>query len=91
MVALTYHAPTTLDEAVSLLSNATLPAKVMSGGTDLIIQMQRMIDSERLIVDVKKIPELTTASLSAEGLTLGPLCAVLNSPAGTILSSAFQD
>ena len=75
MVALTYHAPTTLDEAVSLLSNATLPAKVMSGGTDLIIQMQRMIDSERMIVDVKKIPELATASLSAEGLTLGPaLC-----------------
>ena len=36
MVAVTYHAPTSLDEAVALLSSE-LPAKVLAGGTDLII------------------------------------------------------
>jgi len=75
MAALTYHAPTTLDEAISLIANASLPAKVMSGGTDLIIQMQRMLQTDRLIVDVKKIPEMTAATLDEGGLKLGPaLC-----------------
>ena len=56
MVALTYHAPDSLEEAVQLLSTARQPVKVLSGGTDLIIQMQDLTQDERLVVDVKKIP-----------------------------------
>ena len=41
MAALTYHAPDSIDAAIALLADASSPPKVMSGGTDLIIQMQR--------------------------------------------------
>ena len=75
MVAVTYHAPTSLDEAVALLSSSELPANVLAGGTDLIIQMQKLVTEQRLIVDLKKIDGMQSATLSDEGLILGPsLC-----------------
>ena len=72
MVALTYHAPDSLEEAVQLLSTARQPVKVLSGGTDLIIQMQGLTQDERLVVDVKKIPGMRAADWSDDHLRLGP-------------------
>ena len=72
MVALTYHAPESLEEAVQLLSAARQPVKVLSGGTDLIIQMQGLIQDERLVVDVKKIPSMRAAEWTDDHLILGP-------------------
>ena len=72
MVALTYHAPNSIEEAVELLSSARQPVKVLSGGTDLIIQMQSLIQEERLVVDVKKIPGMRAADWTEDHLRLGP-------------------
>ena len=66
MVAVTYHAPTSLDEAVALLSSSELPAKVLAGGTDLIIQMQKLVTEQRLIVDLKKIDGMQLAHAGAD-------------------------
>ena len=75
MVAVTYHAPTSVDEAVALLASSDLPSKVMAGGTDLIIQMQKLVGDARLIVDLKKIEGMQTVSIDADALRLGPsLC-----------------
>ena len=71
MVSVVYEAPESVEGAIDLLANATVTAKVLAGGTDLIIQMQS-VNEERLIVDVKKIPGMMDASLSDEGLDLGP-------------------
>jgi len=52
-----------------------LPSKVMAGGTDLIIQMQKLVGDARLIVDLKKIEGMQTVSIDADALRLGPsLC-----------------
>lgn len=72
MAALTYHAPNSIDDAIKILADASLPPKVLSGGTDLIIQMQRPKAPESLVVDVKKIPGMRDAEWSEDGLTLGP-------------------
>jgi len=75
MVAVTYHAPTSVDEAVALLASSDLPSKVMAGGTDLIIQMQKLVGDARLIVDLKKIEGMQTVSIDSDALRLGPsLC-----------------
>ncbi len=72
MAALTYHAPNSIDDAIKILADASLAPKVLSGGTDLIIQMQRPKAPEALVVDVKKIPGMRDAEWSEDGLTLGP-------------------
>jgi carbon-monoxide dehydrogenase medium subunit len=61
-----------MDRAISLLANAEIPAKILAGGTDLIIQTNGSRDESRLLVDVKKIAGMLDANLSADGLDLGP-------------------
>lgn len=56
MTNLSYAAPTSVDAAVKLLAGASGLAKVLSGGTDLLIQMRAGRYKPELIVDTKKIP-----------------------------------
>ena len=72
MVSVVYEAPDTIEAAVSLLANASTPAMVLAGGTDLIIQTNASKDQERLFVDVKKISGMCEAVLTDSGLELGP-------------------
>jgi carbon-monoxide dehydrogenase medium subunit len=62
----------TVDEAVSLLAARGERAKVLTGGTDLIVQLQEGLREADLVVDVKKIPELMELAFNpAKGLRLG--------------------
>lgn len=56
MSNLSYAAPTSVDDAVKLLAGASGLAKVMSGGTDLLVQLRVGRVKPDLIVDTKKIP-----------------------------------
>ncbi len=56
MSNLSYAAPTSVDDAVKLLAGASGLAKVMSGGTDLLVQLRVGRLKPDLIVDTKKIP-----------------------------------
>ena len=66
-----YEAPTTLVDAISLLSKHGEAARGMAGGTDLIDQVRTGQRAPDVIVDLKKIPELNILELSPEGLRLG--------------------
>ena len=80
MKPLQFSAPTSLDEAFSLLSGAGDGAGVLSGGTDLIIQYREGHRALGQMVDIKKIPELNVLEFDpASGLRLGAAvsCAVL--------------
>src|SRR4030095_16730143 len=52
-----YEAPESIDGAVALLVEATGEARVLAGGTDLLVQMRADVVDPELIVDIKKIPE----------------------------------
>jgi len=67
-----YAAPTTLKEAASLLASANGTARILAGGTDILVQLREGLRDADLVVDVKKIPELMELSYSpANGLRLG--------------------
>ncbi|MBV8457520.1 MAG: FAD binding domain-containing protein, partial [Acetobacteraceae bacterium] len=55
MPRLNYESPGTTEEAVALLSNASGLAKVLSGGTDLLVQLRSGRAKPDLIVDTKRI------------------------------------
>ena len=54
-----YAAPKTTDAAVALLAEANGRAKILAGGTDLLIGMRAGTVEPELLVDIKAIPELT--------------------------------
>jgi carbon-monoxide dehydrogenase medium subunit len=73
MVVIDYEAPQSLGEAVKLLSECTdKPARVLAGGTDLLVQLRSQVGGPQLIVDLKKIPGMMDAVLDENGLSLGP-------------------
>ena len=53
-----YMAPKTIDEAVGILAGASGLAKVLAGGTDLLVQLRSGRMRPDLIVDTKRIPGL---------------------------------
>lgn len=67
-----YAAPTSLAEATRLLAGAGGKARILAGGTDIIVQLREGLRDADLVVDVKRIPELAELSFSpAKGLRLG--------------------
>ncbi|WP_254512129.1 FAD binding domain-containing protein [Anatilimnocola floriformis] len=67
-----YAAPTSLAEATKLLQESSGSVKILSGGTDIIVQLREGAREADLVVDVKKLPELQELNFSAtHGLRLG--------------------
>jgi len=58
MPDLRYAAPESLDSAITLLAAANGRARVLAGGTDLIVQMNSDLVEPELLVDIKGIPEV---------------------------------
>ncbi|HZK91830.1 MAG TPA: xanthine dehydrogenase family protein subunit M [Stellaceae bacterium] len=56
MPRVNYAAPSSVDEAVKVLAGASGLTKVMSGGTDLLVQLRSGRLKPDLIVDTKRIP-----------------------------------
>ena len=71
MQRLNYAAPKTVNEAVALLAGASGPAKLMSGGTDLLVQLRSGRLKPELIVDLKHIPGLIGIREEAGGFVIG--------------------
>lgn len=79
-----YFSCVTLDEACSLLSKYQGEAKVLAGGTDLLIKMKHKRVVPRYLVNIKRVPDLSYISHDeGEGLRIGALTtiqAIRNSP-----------
>ena len=71
MTTTSYVVPRSLDEAVGLLKSSNGTARVLAGGTDLLVQMKTGAQRPGLILDVKRIPELMRVTLDDSGLLLG--------------------
>ena len=67
-----YVAPTTVREAVKALAEKGKEARVLAGGTDLILEMRVGKREPQRVVDIKNIPELNELSFSPrKGLVIG--------------------
>jgi len=67
MTDIRYLAPRTLDEAINAFAAAGSAARIMAGGTDLLVQMRSGSVRPGLIVDVKKIAEMAAIEETADG------------------------
>jgi len=71
MPSLSFAAPTSVDEAVKILAGASGMAKVLAGGTDLLVQLRSGRTRPELIVDTKRIPELIGIREESDRFVIG--------------------
>lgn len=67
MTNIQYLAPRTLDEAIGAFAAAGSAARILAGGTDLLVQMRSGAVRPGLIIDIKKIAEMTSIEETADG------------------------
>ncbi|MFC1910548.1 FAD binding domain-containing protein [Chloroflexota bacterium] len=79
-----YFAPATQEEAIKLLSKYDGKAKVIAGGTDLVVRMKNKFIKPEYVIDLENISGLDSIKYNAkQGMTIGALTkvsAVENSP-----------
>ena len=72
MESFEFVTPKSIDEAVKILASNGDNARMIAGGTDILVQMRVGRQTPSVVVDVKSIPELNVVSYDAsKGLTLG--------------------
>ncbi len=72
-----YLEPATIEEAVSLLTKYNGRAKVIAGGTDLLVQMRQKVIRPDYVVDIINIPGLDYINYDKEkGLRIGALTTI---------------
>ena len=70
MLETRYEAPLTVQEAVTLL-DTDAEARVLAGGTDLLVQLRTGRPAPSAFVDIKRIPEMGRLEINEEGLSCG--------------------
>ena len=67
-----YAAPSSVDDAVSILAENGDDARILAGGTDIIAQLKENRRRLKFVVDIKKIPEANELRYDASsGLHMG--------------------
>ncbi len=83
MHAFDYARPASVTEAVALLAEHGAAARVLAGGTDLVIRLRDGTLTPSLVVDVKRIPELRPRIDLVDG--------ILSISAGTTMTDVAGD
>ncbi len=68
-----YFAPSTLEEALDLLSKFGKDAKVLAGGTDLIVKMKMRVYEPKYIINIKRIKGLNYIEEDKKEVRIGAL------------------
>ena len=66
-----FEAPTTVDAAVALLSEGGGGARVLAGGTDLLVQMRSGLVEPSMVVDIKHLSETLEIVAENGGFRIG--------------------
>ena len=68
-----YYAPTTVEQTVKLLENATCNTHVIAGGTDLIVQINKKVIRPETVINLKKVDELNYVKEENGVIKIGPM------------------
>jgi len=79
MQSFDYIAPKSADEVIKLLAGKNGDARILCGGTDLLVQLREGRRKAKLVIDIKNIPELTQITFDPKnGLRIGAAAASHN-------------
>ena len=68
-----YFTPTSLETALQILAQYREQARIIAGGTDLLIELERKVRTPHVLIDITRIPGLDEITSSDRQIHLGPL------------------
>lgn len=71
MTAIQFEAPSSVEDAVAILAKANGDARVLAGGTDLLVQLRAGMVRPGVVVDVKNIAEMRRIEKTGDGYVVG--------------------
>ena len=66
-----YHAPKTKAEVLDLIADIGDKAKILAGGTDLVIMLKEKMIAPEHVIDVAEIKELSGINFTSDGVEIG--------------------
>ena len=82
----TYFSPSSLDKALRLLAEHGAEARIVAGGTDLLVELRRGVGRTPVLIDVTRIGNLDRVWLDDEGMIhVGPMVTHNQAVASTLL------
>ncbi|AEV28071.1 aerobic-type carbon monoxide dehydrogenase, middle subunit CoxM/CutM-like protein [Sphaerochaeta pleomorpha str. Grapes] len=85
-----YIAAETLDEVLQLLAENGPEAKLLAGGTDLLVRIRNGYCHPKIVVDIKQVPGFNTITWTeTNGLLLGPVVTLTDIIASGIVQDKF--
>jgi carbon-monoxide dehydrogenase medium subunit len=69
----TYFQPATLGEALRLLAEYAGRARIVAGGTDVLVELQRGVKPTETLIDITVLPELKYVRLDGDIIRIGGL------------------
>lgn len=70
----TFYTPRSLDETLQLLADHREEARLVAGGTDLIVEIERKVRSPKIVIDISRLPNLDRITQDdSKHIHLGPL------------------
>ncbi len=86
-----YFAPKTVADACALLSEHSGQARVLAGGTDLLVKMKQRREIPQYVINLKTIPDLDYIRYDDEqGLRLGALVTMQSIKTATIIKRKYS-
>jgi xanthine dehydrogenase iron-sulfur cluster and FAD-binding subunit A len=67
----TFIQPRTIDETVQLLAQYGKGARIINGGTDLIIEIERKLRTPQVVIDVSRLPNMDYVREDGDYIRLG--------------------
>jgi len=85
-----FHEPKTVKEACQILAEYGTKARVIAGGTDLMVNMKKKIFSPEQLVSISRIPELNQLDISGDCIRIGACFTVAEIISSDAISKQFN-
>ena len=69
----TFYTPTSIEETLRLLAKHGPEARIIAGGTDLLVELKRGVRQTPVLIDISRVPGLDRVEMVEGKLHLGPL------------------
>jgi len=69
----TYYTPTSIEETLRLLAEHGPDARIIAGGTDLLVELRRSVRQTHVLIDITRVGKLDRVRMDDDGLVhIGP-------------------